>query len=81
MLYLIARLDNVQSSQNATEDLARTKSGMKNKALETIGEVLKNWIKRGNMGSGFGLGVYSPEPELEVSLFTIFIHSQAVYKI
>ena len=70
MLCLIARLDDVQSSQNATEDLAPTKLGMKNKALETISEVLKNWIKCGKLGPGFGLGVYSPEPELEVNLFT-----------
>ena len=67
MLYLIAKLDNVQSFQNATEDLAQTKSEMKNHALETISEVLKNWILLGKLGPGFGYGVYSPKPELEVN--------------
>ena len=67
MLYLIAKLDSVRSSQNVTEDLKETRVGMKNSALEKICILLKDWIQRGRIGAGFGLGYFSsPEPELEV---------------
>ena len=67
MLYLMAKLDTVQSSQNTIEDLKQTRAGMKNSALEAISRLLKNWMQHGGMGTRFGL-LYSPEVEIEVIL-------------
>ena len=78
MLYLMTKLDTVQSSQNTTEDLKHTRAGMKSNALEKISCLLKKSMQRGRMGVGFGFGVYcSTEPELEVILqyFTHAVHT------
>ena len=56
MLYLIAKLDSVHSSQHVAEDLKEIRVGMKNSALKKISTLLKNWIRCGRMGDGFGLG-------------------------
>ena len=46
MLYLMTKLDTVQSSQNTTEDLKHTRAGMKSNALEKISCLLKKSMQR-----------------------------------
>ena len=63
MLYLIAKLDTVKFSQNASEDFNQG-GEMKDRALKRIHLLLSNWMRSG-IGSRFGMRD-SPELELKV---------------
>ena len=65
MLYLMEKLDSVQSSHYTAEQIEQTRVGMKKKALETISKLLKNWMQYGRMGTSFGC-LFSPDVEIKV---------------